>query len=193
MPFHKKTTLLCTIMAAVVLSPLAVSSVENIKTTGSAKGYDLIEDNISSSRNDPGFVTNSLGSDNYSPRISLDGSRGRPAAIDLTNGTGSPAINLSRTSGYNSSISSSINDVVKNGSNQTGVWTTWGSNISILSAGQYSTILAPNAIGQSCVKGSLGLVMTITNVCTMWNSHGKCIRYTGNGMSTETGKRAVCN
>lgn len=105
MPFHKKTTLLCTILAAVVLSPLAVSSVENLKTTGSAKGYDLVEDNISSSQNNPGFITNSLGSDNYSPRISLNGTRGKPAAIDLTNGTGAPRINLYRTSGYNSNIS----------------------------------------------------------------------------------------
>ncbi len=107
MPFHKNSiALLCTLMSAVVFSPLAVSGVADLKLKGSVKGYNLIEDSITSSQSNPGFVTNSLGSDNYSPKISLNGSRGKPAAIDLTNGTGSPAINLSRTNGYNTNIAS---------------------------------------------------------------------------------------
>lgn len=106
MPFLKNKTLLSTLIASLILSPAAMSSVSDIKTSGSAKGYNLIGDSISSSRTNPGFVTNSLGSDNYSPKINLSGSRGKPAAIDLTNGTGAPAINLSRTHGYNGNISS---------------------------------------------------------------------------------------
>lgn len=106
MPFLKNKTLLSIVIASLILSPAAMSGVSDLKLSGSAKGYNLIEDSISSSRTNPGFVTNSLGSDNYSPKISLNSSRGKPTAIDLTNGTGSPAINLSRTSGYNGNISS---------------------------------------------------------------------------------------
>lgn len=110
MPFLKNKTLLSTLIASLILSPAAMSSVSDMKSSGSANGYNLIEDSITSSQSNPGFVTNSLGSDNYSPKISLNGSRGKPAAIDLTNGTGSPAINLSRTSGYNGNISSLANN-----------------------------------------------------------------------------------
>ncbi|MEQ6343958.1 hypothetical protein [Vibrio cyclitrophicus] len=119
MTFRKNSiTLLCTLMSAVVFSPLAVSGVADLKSNGSVKGYNLIEDSITSSQSNPGFVTNDLGSDNYKPKFKLDGASGRPTNIDLTNGTGAPAISLVNTHGTNGQIA----DQIVNSSVTKGVW-----------------------------------------------------------------------
>jgi hypothetical protein len=89
---------------SLILSTSVIAGVSDIKSNGSARGYDLIQDGVNSSIGDPGFVTNSLGSDEYKPRFKLDQASGQPLAIDITNATGSPSIDLSRTTGSNTAI-----------------------------------------------------------------------------------------
>ena len=57
--------------------------------------------------------------------------------------------------------------------NKMGKWVNLGTS-SIKNAGQYSSILTPNALGQSCVKGSKGWVSKMESVCVSASASGFC-------------------
>lgn len=98
------------------------ASVEQMKLSGSLSGYELVEDRFTPSVTNPAFVTNELGSDDYKPRIKLDAASGKPTAIDISNASGAPSINLGNSWGSNNSINNAINNATQSGGNQYGWW-----------------------------------------------------------------------
>ena len=57
--------------------------------------------------------------------------------------------------------------------NKMGKWVNLGTS-SIKNAGQHSSILTPNALGQSCVKGSKGWISKMESVCVSASASGFC-------------------
>lgn len=98
------------------------ASVEQMKLSGSLSGYELVEDRFTPSVTNPAFVTNELGSDDYKPRIKLDAASGKPTAIDISNASGAPSINLGNSWGSNNSINNAINNASQSGGNEYGRW-----------------------------------------------------------------------
>ncbi|MHA2743022.1 hypothetical protein [Vibrio harveyi] len=81
----------------------------------------------------------------------------------------------------------------KSGSaNQMGKWVKIGGSTNSASAGEYSVILAPSAVGKSCLKGQKGLIMDKGEVCTSFSSSDRCLSYSDNGMLVTSGAKAEC-
>lgn len=81
----------------------------------------------------------------------------------------------------------------KSGSaNEMGKWVKIGGSTNSASAGEYSVILAPSAVGKSCLKGQKGLIMDKGEVCTSFSSSDRCLSYSDNGMLVTSGAKAEC-
>ena len=93
------------LLTMLLLSLNSYAGVSEIKNSGKAKPYAKTE-SLGATKSKPGFITDSLGSSNWKPRL------------DLSNGIGSPSINLANSSGSNSSIGSQIS----NSKPKTGWW-----------------------------------------------------------------------
>lgn len=78
------------------------------------------------------------------------------------------------------------------GANQMGKWVKVGGSANSASAGEYSVILAPSAVGKSCLKGQKGLIMDKGEVCTSFSSSDRCLSYSDNGMLVTSGAKAEC-
>ncbi|ELY1990144.1 hypothetical protein SL034_005275 [Vibrio harveyi] len=76
--------------------------------------------------------------------------------------------------------------------NQMGRWVKIGGSTNSASAGEYSVILAPSAVGKSCLKGQKGLIMDKGEVCTSFSSSDRCLSYSDNGMLVTSGAKAEC-
>lgn len=76
--------------------------------------------------------------------------------------------------------------------NQMGTWVKIGGSTNSASAGEYSVILAPSAVGKSCLKGQKGLIMDKGEVCTSYSSSDRCLSWADNGMLTTNGVKAEC-
>ena len=76
--------------------------------------------------------------------------------------------------------------------NQMGKWVKVSGTVNSASAGEYSVILAPSAVGQTCLAGQKGLIMEKGEVCTSYSSSDRCLSWSDNGMLTTTGIKAEC-
>ncbi|GEK15410.1 hypothetical protein [Aliivibrio fischeri] len=75
--------------------------------------------------------------------------------------------------------------------NQMGKWVKLGSS-TMLNAGQYASVLAPSAAGQSCLKGEKGFIASTQSECVQWNSGGSfCYKYK-TSLSMDSGFKAEC-
>lgn len=78
-----------------------------------------------------------------------------------------------------------------NASNKMGKWVKLGSS-TMLNAGQYASVLAPSAAGQSCIKGEKGFIASTQSECVQWNSGGSfCYKYK-TSLSMDNGFKAEC-
>nr|WP_172684991.1 hypothetical protein [Aliivibrio fischeri] len=75
--------------------------------------------------------------------------------------------------------------------NQMGKWVKLGSS-TMLNAGQYASVLSPNAAGQSCLKGEKGFIAGIKKECIQWNSGGSFCYKEKISLSMDTGFKAEC-
>ena len=75
--------------------------------------------------------------------------------------------------------------------NQMGKWVKLGSS-TMLNAGQYASVLAPSAAGQSCLKGEKGFIANTKSECTRWNSGGWQCQESVTTLDIGNGFKAEC-
>ena len=75
--------------------------------------------------------------------------------------------------------------------NQMGTWVKLGSS-TMLNAGQYASVLAPSAAGQSCLKGEKGFIASTKEECTRWNSGGWQCQESVTTLDIGNGFKAEC-
>ncbi|MUK76578.1 hypothetical protein GNP84_06615 [Aliivibrio fischeri] len=77
--------------------------------------------------------------------------------------------------------------------NQMGTWQKQGGSTSSANAGDYSSLLAPDALGKSCVKGDKGLIVNSESECQRWNSGGwMCQEWSAPEIDMSKGQKAEC-
>lgn len=123
---------LIAVSAALLTSTSLFASVADIKNMGTAKSYQKTEELGGTSITRPGFITDEVGTSHWTPRL------------DLSNGTGSPAIDLSNSRGTNSEIG----DEIINNTIAKGAWMElWvGNNAASISTKPLPATLKPRAI-----------------------------------------------
>ncbi|AAW88276.1 hypothetical protein VF_B0034 (plasmid) [Aliivibrio fischeri ES114] len=77
------------------------------------------------------------------------------------------------------------------GANQMGKWVNLGAS-SIKSAGAYTTMLAPSAIGKSCIKGDRGWISKTREECIIFNGGSTSCRKYRTELDAENGYKAEC-
>ena len=75
--------------------------------------------------------------------------------------------------------------------NSMGRWARLGNLVSVLSSGEYTTILAPSAVGKICLKGEKGFVSATKQVASDCH-HWTCSGSTDTVLDTSRGYKAVC-
>jgi hypothetical protein len=78
-----------------------------------------------------------------------------------------------------------------NASNKMGKWVKLGHS-TMLNAGQYASVLAPSASGQSCLKGEKGFIASTKEECTRWNSGGWQCQESVTTLDIGNGFKAEC-
>ncbi|EHJ9984877.1 hypothetical protein KB976_003980 [Vibrio parahaemolyticus] len=75
----------------------------------------------------------------------------------------------------------------------TGHWVKVSSNpVKIVNAGDYATVLTPDAAGGACAKGTKGLIVATDQYCGHWNSGGTHCQGAWTTTLSDEGYKAEC-